>query len=326
MEDPEDSLQLKILLKEKCVELDHVSKEFREFQNMSKLLEAELESELESAMVAKIEAERETSGLKDKNIKLSLELCHKIKELSTKTKELEALKLSSKPKPEMSEEKKAPKAEDDIKSALKELEMLRGQKSEWEREKKSFKDKIDKLENECADKTKYLESLSEAKKELEKNKRLLKKKAERAESDLIVKSRDQDENAKKSKEKNQEAIEKLEQNVKILENDNEKMKVRIQNMQKDSKEALAQYQNALRKIEVLEEEMEEMKGKLRGEGKNKKILQEMQNKRRAKTPERELPDNDFRVLIDRIDEKDAIFMIDNLLESITNNAGKFKQQ
>ena len=62
----EDLLQYKIMYSEKLVELDHVNKEFHEFQEMSKILESELESELETVMVAKIELERENSSLKEK--------------------------------------------------------------------------------------------------------------------------------------------------------------------------------------------------------------------------------------------------------------------
>ena len=114
--------------------------------------------------------------------------------------------------------------------------------------------------------------------------------------------------------------------MKTLETENERLKNRVQSLQKDSKEALSQYQRSLRKQEALEEELEEYKGKSQNEEKNRKLVQELKSNKRAKSPEREQPPPDFRALIDRTDEKDALYLIDCLIDSITINITQFKQQ
>ena len=121
-------------------------------------------------------------------------------------------------------------------------------------------------------------------------------------------------------------IDSLQQKVKTLETENEKFKSKLQVSQKDSKDALNQYQKSLRKIETLEEELDDLKSKCQENEKNKKLLQELQSFKRTKSPEREQPPPDFRVLIDRTDEKDALYLIDCLIETITTNITGYKLQ
>ena len=136
----------------------------------------------------------------------------------------------------------------------------------------------------------------------------------------------QDENTRKYKEKFQEVSESLQQQVKTLETENERLKNRVQSLQKESKEALNEYQKSLRKQEALEEELEDYKAKSQNEEKSRKLVQELKSTRKAKSPEREQPPPDFRALIDRTDEKDALYLIDSLIDSITMNITQFKQQ
>ena len=89
MAEGENLLQYKIMYREKLLELEHTNKEFREFQAMSKVLETELESELENVMVANVGLEREKVTLKEKVSKLNSELEIRNKEIDSKSKDLE---------------------------------------------------------------------------------------------------------------------------------------------------------------------------------------------------------------------------------------------
>ena len=374
MEETSDFLNLKIQLKDRTLELEHITKEFRELQNMSKLVEAELESELETALLSKLDLEKEinslnstNSRLASENSKLSKELENKSKELESKYKELESKtkELESKAKESASKSKELETRSKDLESKTKELEsksreidslrilaksknedpdkkqnkqdeeikglnalneQQRIRISELEKERKSLRDRVERIENDNAEKTREVEGLIEAKKELEKDKRILKKKCEKTELDLIAKSREQDDSSKKNMIKNQETLENLTASVKTLELENEKLKNRVTVLTKDSKEALASYQKSLRKIEAQEEEIEELKSRIQNDERNSRILMHElhSSKKKSQSPEPEAID--IQGLIDRTDEKDALYMIDNLVEMITTNISTYKIQ
>ena len=81
----------------------------------------------------------------------------------------------------------------------------------------------------------------------------------------------------------------------------------------------------MRKPEALEEEVEDYKAKSQNEKRNRKIMQELKSIKGAMSPEREQPPPDFKVLIDRTDEKDALYLIFCLIDSIITNITQFKQ-
>lgn len=60
------------LLKERDEELFQLQQEFKEFQEMSKILEEELESELDSQTKANLDLIRENQQLKDKVEKINV--------------------------------------------------------------------------------------------------------------------------------------------------------------------------------------------------------------------------------------------------------------